>query len=349
MKLNFWIGLLISAVAVAFLVYQVDFEEVTEAFSTAHYGWIVPGVVCATSVIFIRAWRWRYLLGENLQTSFDARLSATFIGFMANGLLPARIGEFVRAWCLGHRERKSKSAVFASIIIERLLDGVWLLLYLVIALWVVPFPEGGDTGSTPFDVKALGGISIRSGLRWAGLFSFLFYSCLISFLVLLRIARKRTLQVVNRVLMRFSPRFAKKAEATLDGFIQGIYLPTLPSHVVKVIFLTVLLWTIGLGMNFFTLLAFGQNLVWHASLLILVMQAIGVMIPSSPGFVGTFHAVTVVGIMFYGVLQGVALSYAIVVHVLSFGPVVLIGLGYLWKENLTLGRIVSTRKDSKNF
>ena len=345
MKLNFWIGILISAAAVAFLVYQVNFGEVADAFRTAHYGWIMPGVFCAVSLIFIRAWRWRYLLREDLQTSFDARLSATFIGFMASGLLPARIGEFVRAWCLGHRSGKSKSAVFASIIIERLLDGLWLLMYLVIALWVVPFPEGGDPGSSSPGATALGGVSMRSGLRWAGFFSFFFYAGIILFLVFLRVAREKTLRFVDWLLVRFSPRFAKKAEDTLDGFIQGIYVPIVPAHLMMILWWTILLWTIGLGTNYFTLLAFGQYLPWHAVLLIIVMQAIGVMIPSSPGFVGTFHAVTVMAAMFYGVSEGAALSFAVVVHIVAFGPIVLIGLGCLWKENLTLGRIVTTREE----
>ena len=345
MKRNFWVGILISAVALAFLVYQVNIGEVADAFRTAHYEWIMPGVLCTVSLIFIRAWRWRYLLREDLQASFDARLSATFIGFMVNGLLPARIGEFVRAWCLGYRSGKSKSAVFASIIVERLLDGLWLLMYLVIALWVVPFPEVGDPGSSSFGATVLDGVSMRSGLRWAGFFSFLFYAGIILFLVFLCVVRAKTLRFVDWLLVRFSLRFAKKAKDTLDGFIQGIYVPIAPAHLMMVLWWTILLWTIGLGANVFTLLAFGQYLPWHATLLIIVMQAIGVMIPSSPGFVGTFHAVTMVAAMFYGVSEGVALSFAVVVHIVAFGPIVLIGLGCLWRENLKLGRISTIKVD----
>ncbi len=177
------------------------------------------------------------------------------------------------------------------------------------------------------------------------LFLFFFYAGIILFLVFLRVAREKTLRFVDWLLVRFSPRFAKKAEDTLDGFIQGIYVPIVPAHLMMILWWTILLWTIGLGTNYFTLLAFGQYLPWHAVLLIIVMQAIGVMIPSSPGFVGTFHAVTVMAAMFYGVSEGAALSFAVVVHIVAFGPIVLIGLGCLWKENLTLGRIVTTREE----
>jgi uncharacterized membrane protein YbhN (UPF0104 family) len=180
-QIKFWLGILVSAVAVAALLYQVDLAGVAAAFRAARYVWLIPAVVVVLLVIVIRVWRWPYLLRGDLQASFEGRLSATFIGFMANGLLPARMGEFVRAWCLGHREGKSKSAVFASIIVERLLDGLWILLYLALVLWVVPFPEGSRWGGAFWE-----GFSLREGLRWAGFLSLSFYAGMILFLILMR-------------------------------------------------------------------------------------------------------------------------------------------------------------------
>jgi uncharacterized membrane protein YbhN (UPF0104 family) len=108
---------------------------------------------------------------------------------------------------------------------------------------------------------------------------------------------------------------------------------------------TAFLWGVGLGGNYFTLRAFDLNFPWHAPFLLLVLQAIGVMIPSSPGFVGTYHAVTVLGVQFYGASKGVALSFAIVVHMVSMLPIILVGLGFLWKENLSFGQLIATREE----
>jgi hypothetical protein len=330
MRLKFWIGVGISAIAVGALVYRTDFGEMADAFRTAQYGWLLPGVGVALLLMVIRSWRWGYLLREELRSSFAGRLSATFIGFMANGLLPARMGEFIRAWCLGHREGTSKSAVFASIVVERLLDGLWILLYLVAAIRVVPFPD-------------------EDAIYWlsrAGVLSLVLYAGIIVFLVFLRNFPERTLRVLDVCLGPISRRFARKARDTLAGFIRGIYLPAAWGPILMMVFLTGLLWGFGLGMNYFTLLAFGLDLPWHAPLVLLVVQAIGVMVPSSPGFVGTFHAASVYGLWFYGVPEGTAFSYSVVVHIVGFAPVVLVGLVYLWKENLSLGRLAGGREGS---
>lgn len=340
MRLNFWLGVGVSAAAVALLLYRIDWGGAAEAFRTAHYGWILPGLLTSFFVMVIRAWRWRYLLRDDLQASFEGRLSATFIGFMANGLLPARMGEFVRAWCLGRREGKSKSAIFASIIVERLLDGLWILLYLVVALWVIPFPEDGGAEGALW-----GGFSVKAGLRWAGFLSLAFYAGIILFLILLRLSREGALRVLEACLRSLSRRLADKAHEVLEGFIRGIYIPDSQNRAAMALFHTWLLWVVGLGGNYFTSRAFGLDLPWHAPVFFLVVQAIGVMIPSSPGFVGTFHAAAVLGARFYGVPEGVALSFAVVVHIVSFLPVVLAGLAFLWRENLTLGRLVSTREE----
>jgi uncharacterized protein (TIRG00374 family) len=339
-QFKFWLGILVSAVAVAALLYQVDLAGVAAAFGAAHYVWLIPAVVVVLLAIVIRVWRWPYLLKGDLQASFEGRLSATFIGFMANGLLPARMGEFVRAWCLGHREGKSKSAVFASIVVERLLDGLWILLYLVLVLWVVPFPEGSRWGGIFWE-----GFSLRAGLRWAGFLSLAFYGGMILFLILMRLSREKALRVLGFCLKPISVRLAEKVRRTLEGFIHGLYLPPSLHRILIILFYTAFLWGVGLGGNYFTLRAFDLNFPWHAPFLLLVFQAIGVMIPSSPGFVGTYHAMTVLGVQFYGASKGVALSFAIVVHMVSLLPIILVGLGFLWKENLSFGQLIATREE----
>jgi uncharacterized membrane protein YbhN (UPF0104 family) len=91
----------------------------------------------------------------------------------------------------------------------------------------------------------------------------------------------------------------------------------------------------------------GLDLPWHAPLLLLVVQAIAVMLPSSPSFVGTFHAATVYGCRFYGVPEGVALSFSVVAHAVAFFPIILTGLVYLWRENLSL-RTLASAKEAEN-
>ena len=124
--LKFTIGFVISAVAVWFSMRDVRPTEVWNALRQASYlGFFF---VCALTIFgfWLRAFRWRWLLSKRI--AIGSLFSATMIGFMANNLLPLRLGEFVRAWALGRREHMSKSTVFATVGVERVLDMLTLLI-----------------------------------------------------------------------------------------------------------------------------------------------------------------------------------------------------------------------------
>ncbi len=334
MSSKFRIGLLVSGAAVALLLYQIDFASVGAAFRSAQYLWVLPGVAVILLVLVLRSWRWGYLMTRSRRAPFESRLSATSIGFMANGLLPARMGEFIRAWSLGRREGTSKSAAFASIVVERLMDGGWILIFLLVALLSIPFSEGSE-GMARF-------------LRVTGVLSLAFYATIVAFLVLLRYRPDKTLRVVEVILYPFPKRWSQGALGTARGFIGGIFFADSVADGAKIMGLSFLMWAITLGVNYFSLRAFGLDLPWHAPLLLLMVQSVAVALPSSPGFVGTYHAATVYGASFYDVPQGVALSLSVVSHAVAFFPIILAGLVYLWRENLSLRTLASAREGGES-
>lgn len=141
-----WLGIGVSIALLALLFRSVDPAELIRAFRGIQGIWLVPAVVFTFLSYLMRAVRWKYLLSPLKQTSFPNLVSATLIGYMANNLLPARLGELVRAYVLGEQEGIGTGAVVATLVIDRLADGFTVLLLLVTAVFTLRLPPGSEGG-----------------------------------------------------------------------------------------------------------------------------------------------------------------------------------------------------------
>ncbi|MCP4401395.1 MAG: flippase-like domain-containing protein, partial [bacterium] len=157
MKLKFWLGILISIVCLYFVFRNIEVDKVLETMRSVNYFYLVLAAVLQVSTIVLRAERWKYLLAPIKKLTFKHLLPATMIGFMANNVLPARAGEFIRAYVIGKKENISKTTSFATIIIERVFDMITMLGFLVIILLFVKFPQqtGSGTGSSLISFERL--------------------------------------------------------------------------------------------------------------------------------------------------------------------------------------------------
>ncbi|MDD3642101.1 MAG: lysylphosphatidylglycerol synthase transmembrane domain-containing protein, partial [Candidatus Krumholzibacteria bacterium] len=131
MKRKLILGIVISAVFLFFALRNVDPGEMRAAFAAADYRYVLPAVCLTLISLWFRSVRWRYLLNPVKQIGRRSLLSAASIGLMANSVLPVRLGEFVRAYVIGRKERISKSSAFATIVVERIIDGVTVLAFFV--------------------------------------------------------------------------------------------------------------------------------------------------------------------------------------------------------------------------
>ena len=136
-----WTGLVLSALFLYLAFRDVDFEKTGKIIISSNIFFLTLAVFICIFQFFIRAWRWRILLRPVKETRFSGRLLSVLIGFAANCLLPARLGEIVRANSLGQAEKISKSSTFGTIVIERLFDGFALLFIFIIGLMFSAFPD----------------------------------------------------------------------------------------------------------------------------------------------------------------------------------------------------------------
>ncbi|NVM21033.1 MAG: flippase-like domain-containing protein [Desulfobacterales bacterium] len=322
MNWKFWIGLLISLLFLFLAFHKIDFSAMGKALSEANYVYLFPIAILYYLAYVFRAFRWHHIMKPIKSIGFRSLFSATIIGFTANMLLPARLGEFVRAYQVGKTEQISKTASFATIVVERLFDGFTILGVLVVVLLLLEIPAD----------KAFMGQLLKKG----GYASLLFYAVVIFFLFLLRMRTEMVLAVMDRVTRFLPERFAKLVSRILYSFADGLEFLSGPGCIALIVFYSLLIWALGIVNVHMTAMAFGVELPVMASMLVMVMTAFGVMIPSAPGFVGTYHAACSYAFLFYNIPREKALSIAIVMHAGFFFSTMALGVAVMASRKLSL-------------
>lgn len=319
-KIYVAIGIIISVVLIWWLFRGINYRELADALKGANYFWLLPNIALVIFTMYQRAYRWKFMLAPIKPVAFENLLAATTIGFMANNVLPLRLGEFVRAYSLAYQDQKiSKSASLATIFVERMVFDLAALLMIfgaVLASSHLAIPE---------EMKA--GTYIAIAIALAG----------VVFMLIMALKPTQAGHLMTRYLV-FAPDAAKeKIHSIVIKFSRGLEFIKNFKFTSLVLIQTVLIWILMGISNYFVFLAFGFNLPLSASFVLLVVVSISILVPSSPGFVGVYHAGTVWTLSNYpGISQAQALSFAIVLHAAQYIPITLMGFYYLRKEHLSL-------------
>jgi glycosyltransferase 2 family protein len=316
MRIKIWLGVAVSAVLLWVAVRGVSLDEVLQQLRQVQVVWLIPVLVSILVRFWLTAVRWQLLLRPTKRIGIHRLFAITMIGFMANNVLPARLGEFVRAYALGRSEALPASLPFATIVIERIFDGFTLLVFLV----------GGLSFLRP----------TRTLLWAAGLACGLYVVVLAS---LLAIRTGHGLGLLTAVLERLPERVGVPARRLLESFRAGLDVLGDPAAVVGTALLSIVIWVVNaLGVEAM-FRAFSLDLPFYASFLVLGVIAVALVLPSAPGYVGPFQAGTVQGLALLGVTRETALSLSIVYHLCNYIPITIAGLAYLSALNLTLGEL----------
>lgn len=318
------LGIMISALLIWWVLRGVDGAEVWAVVRHARWGFLVAAVAVATSGFVVRALRWELLLQPlRIGTGFRSRFAAVNIGFAANNLLPARVGEFARAWAVSRLEPVTATGALGSLVVERFLDAVAVFSLVAFALLHPSFPSHATVAGRPIGsfVAAVGGLM---AILLAGILLLLFFP--------------RFFVRVAEGAGRFLPdRAGRLLVEGLRSFLTGFASLRSP----KLLF-GALAWSFGFwawnAVSFWlAFLAFNIEQGYVTALFVQGMIALGVSIPSAPGFFGTFHAAAVIGLHeVYGVGEGATLAFAFGYHLGGFIPVTLMGLWYAGKLGITL-------------
>jgi uncharacterized protein (TIRG00374 family) len=326
---QFWVGILISVVFLYFALRGMDLSKAWQALRTADYWWLIPGVALYFVRILVTAWRWHYLLRPLKKIPTFTMFPIVAIGYMGNNIYPARAGELLRAAVLKDREGVPISASLATIIIERIFDGVVMLAFVFFNLGQL----AGMTSSS----GVIGKLNIRDVALWGSVF---FFGALLVFL-LAAMFPKITERLVNYSIDHFVPlRLREKTRGVILRFLTGLEALRSPQEALMIFFTTVVIWLLETGKYWFVMHAFQFQVSFFALMLMNGIVNLATTLPSAPGYVGTFDAPGIALLSAYGVLPEIAASYTLVLHVALWFPITALGAYYYLRQPLRWGKEV---------
>ena len=325
-----WTGLILSALFLYLAFRDVDFARTGKTIASANIYYLGLAVFICMFQFFIRAWRWHLLLLPVKDTGFSNRLLAVFIGFAANCLLPARLGEVVRANSLGQAEKTSKSSVFGTVVVERLFDGLCLFIIFLIGLLFTSFPD------------EVAGHSQNRHAAAAVLFITSLF--IVIFIKVLRCNSQSCINIMNKILFMLPDKTKEKLTEVVLNFVNGLSPLNSRTDLFKVILWSVFLWFTALCQVYFIEMALGIDLPFIAVFIIQSMATLGVMVPFAPGYIGVFHGLVKAGFIFYGVQAEKAISAAILLHGSFYFPTIISGAAAFVILQKKYGRVDVSRE-----
>jgi uncharacterized protein (TIRG00374 family) len=308
-----WLGVLVSLALLVAASRGVDLGELTEAVGRVQPLWLVPVVGSLAVRFWLTAVRWQLLLRPVKPIGVHRLFGVTLIGFMANNVLPARMGEFVRAYALGRTEALPPSLAFATVVLERVFDGVTLVLFLV------------------------GGLLFLSPEPWLVVSAALSLALYLAVLLALCAVRHpRGERAAEAVLDRLPARARDAGRRMLGSFRGGLDVLGDRGALAAIAGLSLAVWAVSALGTQAMFVAMGLDLPLHAAFVLQAIVAVLLVFPSTPGFVGPFQAGVVLGLALYAVPRATALSLSIVFHAVNYVPVTVAGLAYLAALGLSL-------------
>jgi hypothetical protein len=299
---------------------DLDVREVWAAIKRADPGLIAVGVLLTMLTYVFRAWRWQLLLAPIGQARFRTAFRTTVIGFTATFLLPARVGEVLRPYLLARQEGFKATATFATIIIERLLDLTTVLLLFALALPVA-------------------GVDVGPQIKWAGVTAATAALSGLAILCLLAGHPERLGRWTARLARVLPARVASAAAHMVTAFAQGLAVLRSPAQLLMAAAWSLPLWLTIAVTILVCSRAFDLTFSFSGTFLVMGALAVGVSLPT-PGGAGGFHAAYLYAVTgFFGANEDVAGAAAIVLHAVSFVPVTIVGLFFMWQDGLTLAGI----------
>jgi glycosyltransferase 2 family protein len=309
-----WLGVVVSAVCLWIALRGLDLRTFWETVRQANYWWIIPGVLVYFLAVWIRTWRWQSMLRHIAPVSLTRLFPVVVIGYMGNNVYPARAGEVLRSYVLRRREGVPIGASLATVILERLFDGLVMLLFVFVTLPFAPLPQA---------YTAL-----------VSVFSVLFLAALALFLALAaRPARVGRLYawLVDRLLPE---RVRPPVHGLFDKFIVGIQSLRSPRDLALIFLSSCLIWLCETGKYWFVMQAFPFQVSFLVLMLMTAVVNLFTTLPSTPGYVGTFHVPGIAVLMAFGVEQAVATSYTVVLHAALWLPITALGGVYMLMDHM---------------
>ena len=315
-RARFVLGLVISAALLFWALQGLELTEFWEQVRHANYWWLVPGVAVYFAAVWVRTWRWHYMLRPLKPISLRRLFPVVCIGYAGNNIYPARAGEVLRAYVLKQQEGIPVSANLATVVVERIFDGLVMLAFVVFALPITDF-----------------GAEYRDFVL---LFSAVFLGALVAFLVMA--ARPQWIHSLAGPTFRLllPLRFQERATETVVRFTDGLASLRNSRDILMIFATSVLVWLLETLKYWFVMHAFPFEVPFTVLMLMNGVVNLATTLPAAPGYIGTFDGPGIKVLQHFNVAQDVAVGYTLVLHAALWLPITALGLFYLARFRLNV-------------
>ena len=334
--IKYWIGLAIIVLLLALFLVTVDLSRMVEAISEANYVYLPPAIGMYLISVLFRTLRWQVLLGHMRRVKIGRLYPVVVVGYMANNLLPMRLGELVRSYYIGEREGISKTSALATIFVERVLDALTLLFFISATALFVPLTglaeSFGERTGVPWPLLVVA-MSVPFVAAFGGLLVLAFFPARIRWLA----------------MMFASPlpdRIGARIRDLIGLFLDGLKPLRSPRTLGLVFLLSVPIWLFESALFYLVGFSFGLHRSYDnpgemavALVLVTAISNIGSSIPAAPGGIGLFELAAreaLVLIPLGSIDRSVAAGFAAVAHAALLLPMILLGQIFLWAQHVSL-------------
>lgn len=323
------LGLLVSAFFLYFALRGLHLSEVGSALRAANYWWIAPGVGVYFLGLWARSWRWHYTLRHFKPIPLTRLYPLVCIGYFGNNIYPFRAGEVIRSYVLRRKEGIPIPSSLATVIIERVFDGLVMLLFVFL---VLPFAPQLPSGYR----KAVIGFTV---LLLVATF----------FFVWMAVQPQRMAVVYHWCADRLLPqRIRRRTDELYTRFMAGLDSLSRPSDVVMIFATSVVIWLMETVKYWLVMHAFDFTVSFLVLMLMNGLVNLATTLPSAPGYIGTFDTPGIEVLKRFGVEANMAASYTFTLHAALWLPVTLVGGYYFWREQLRWSDLSRTEQQLHN-
>ena len=329
---KFWIGVAISLFFLFLAFRGQDFGKIWDSLTRVHYWVLLPALVFYFAGVWLRAVRWGVLLSPLRKGIHPNQLFKVLaIGYMGNDILPARLGDVIRVYVLSRRENVTKSATLATILVERIFDGLTMIGFLAVSALFVTL-----------DATLTNSLRLATVLFLLGLLVFIFLAATperIPALVRLILGRSPLGRVIPESLH-------ERALHMTTSFAAGLSVLRNWRGLVSVLGLSILAWAAEATMYYIIgAWGFDLHLPVHAYTMTTAAANLGTLVPSSPGYIGVFEGIAIYVLTNVFTLDNhLAASYVVLLHAALYFPVTLLGLYYMFHESVSWGELAALEK-----
>ncbi|WP_374688161.1 lysylphosphatidylglycerol synthase transmembrane domain-containing protein [Promineifilum sp.] len=318
--LRLGIGVLISAVFVWLALRGLHLRDVWVSLRSADYIWLVPSVAVYFLAVWARTWRWDYLLRPMKRIPLGRLFPVVVIGYMGNNVYPFRAGELLRAFILRRQEGVSASSSLATIVVERVFDGLVMLLFVFVALPFAPLPSD--------DIRFV-----------VVLGSAIFLGALLVFFAV-AVVPERFMRLTEWLANRLLPgRLRAPLLDFAERFVFGLACLRDARGLLMIFLTSVVIWLLETVKYWFVMHAFDFTVSFFALMLMNGVVNLATTLPSAPGYIGTFDGPGIAVLTLYGVDPAIATAYTLTLHAALWLPITLLGFYYMVRSQLGWGDI----------